>query len=68
MTGWDWFDPDTAAKEDDAGTHWQTCFASDAGQQVLRDLETQFIRHPGPRMPDRPPFGCAKGSVDWCCK
>ena len=44
MTGWDWFDPDTAAKENDAGTHWQTCFASDAGQQVLRDLETQFVR------------------------
>ena len=44
MTGWDWFEPDTAAKENDAGTHWQTCFASDAGQQVLRDLETQFVR------------------------
>ena len=45
--GWNWFetageDPETIApKEID---HWQACFATPAGRQVLRDLERQFIQ------------------------
>ena len=45
--GWNWFEtageePETIApKEID---HWQACFATPAGQQVLRDLERQFIQ------------------------
>lgn len=45
--GWNWFDAADdvteaiTAKEID---HWQACFATDAGRQVLRDLEGQFIR------------------------
>ncbi|WP_175581428.1 Bbp19 family protein [Thalassospira lucentensis] len=45
--GWNWFDaageePEAIrAKEID---HWQACFATPAGRQVLRDLERQFIQ------------------------
>lgn len=45
--GWNWFEmageePETIApKEID---HWQACFATPAGRQVLRDLERQFIQ------------------------
>lgn len=45
--GWNWFDAAGEDPETIAPTeidHWQACFATPAGRQVLRDLERQFIQ------------------------
>jgi len=43
MSGWDWFEPTSDFADDGKRDHWQACFASAAGQQVLADLERQIL-------------------------
>ncbi|MHC8494445.1 Bbp19 family protein [Thalassospira sp. SM2505] len=41
--GWDWFEPQESPNPGAENDHWQACFGSPAGQQVLDDLEAHIL-------------------------
>ncbi|KZB65947.1 hypothetical protein [Thalassospira sp. MCCC 1A02491] len=52
INGWDWFEPQGDEMTEDGRDHWQSCFASDAGQKVIRELERQILQTAlGPDVP-----------------